>query len=266
VGLKDIAWDMTADFTMRVRRAGERVRIERADFSGWKGTYPPSFGGGAERFTDMIPTFIVSNDGEFVGIEGQEAARALMNRSVEHSGGLDAASRNVFETMTSDAALRAMASDFWSILVLLWEDVELDSGQTYKLRNTTTVPQLGGGQLEINGEVRFVKEAPCAAEQSGRRCLHFHAETAPNREQAVKLVESIMKQATGGGGAVITDFDQRFEADIVVDKATTLPQQLTLTRLNAMEATFQGHAERASEEITKTYNFAWTVPSGEPKK
>ncbi|HEX6101207.1 MAG TPA: hypothetical protein VF432_33130 [Thermoanaerobaculia bacterium] len=255
---KDIIWDMTADFTMRVKRAGEHVRIERAGFSGWKGTYPPSLGGGADRFTDMIPTFIVTRDGKFVGIEGQEAARALINRSVEQSGGFDAALRNIFETATSDAALHAMASDHWATLVLLWEDVELDAERTYELRNTAAVPQFGGGELEINGEVRFVKEAPCATDQSGRRCVHFHSETSANREQSVKLVESLMKRALGGGGPVFTDFDQRFKVDIILDKATTLPQQLTLTRLLTMA--FQGSTDRGSDEMTKTYDFEWTVP------
>lgn len=261
-GSKDFTWDMAAHFTMSVRRAGERVRIERAGFSGWKGTYPPSFGGGAERFTDMIPTFIVSTDGEFFGIEGQEAARTLMNRSVEQSGALDAASRNMFETMTSDAALRAMASDFWSMLVVLWENVELDSERIYELRNMAAVPQLGGGQVEINVEARFVKEAPCAA----GRCLHFHSESAADREQVTKLVESLLKQTMGADGPVFTGWDQRSKLDIVVDKATTLPQQFTITRLHAIEATYQGRAERGSEEITKTYNFDWTVPGGEQRE
>ena len=43
-------WDMSADFTMRIQRTGERVVISREGFTGWKGTFPPSFGGGAERF------------------------------------------------------------------------------------------------------------------------------------------------------------------------------------------------------------------------
>ena len=59
----EMSWDMSADFNMQVRRAGDRVIISRGDFSGWKGTVPPSFAGGAERFTDMIPTFIVAGDG-----------------------------------------------------------------------------------------------------------------------------------------------------------------------------------------------------------
>jgi hypothetical protein len=254
---------MSADFTMRVRRDGDRVVISRDDFPGWKGTFPPSFGGGAERFTDMIPTFIVSADGTFVGVEGQETARKLMHRSVEQSGGLDAATRGVFETMTTDAALRAMASDFWSVLVGLWEDVELDPESVYELHNVTSVPQLGGGRLEIKGTVQFVKEAPCAS--GGGRCAHFRSESAADRAQVVKLVESAVKRAVAGN-PVITGWDQRFKVEIVIDKATTLPQHLTITRLHALEARVQGRAERASEEITKVYTFAWTLPDGGRKK
>lgn len=263
---KDIVWDMSADFTWQVRRAGDRVVVSREDFPGWKGTFPPSFGGGAERFTDMIPTFVVSGAGEFIGIEGHEAARKLINRSVEQSGGMDAASRGVFEKMTSDAALRAMASDYWSMLVGLWQDVEFDPEAVYELHNVTSVPQLGGGELEINGAVKFVKEAPCASGGGDqRRCLHFQAETAANKEQVVKLVQSLVRQAVAGA-PVVTGWDQRFKVDIVVDKATTLPQRLTLTRLHTIEASLQGRAERISEEITKSYTFTWTLPEGGGKK
>lgn len=262
----EIKWNMSADFAMRVRRAGERVVVSRDGFTGWKGTLPPAFGGGAERFTDMIPTFVVSADGTFIGIEGQETGRKLMNQSVEQSGGLDAASRSIFANMTTDAALRAMASDFWSVMVGLWEDVELDPEARYELRNTTAVPQLGGGRLDITGEIGFVKEAPCTSEGGAqRRCLHFHSETAADKEQVVKLVQSLMKQAVAGS-PVITGWDQQFKVDIVVDRATTLPQQLTITRLHAIEASLQGRTERASEEITKAYTFAWTLPGGGEKK
>lgn len=263
---KVVAWDMSCDFTMQVRRSGERVVISRNDFSGWKGTFPPSFGGGVERFTDMIPTFIVSADGYFVGIEGHETARKLMNQSVEQSGGLDAASRNMFTAMTSDDALRAIASDHWSVLVSLWHDVELDPEAVYELRNVTSVPQLGGGELALTGEVRFVKEAPCASgEGDARRCVHFHSETAADQAQAVKLIESLMKRAVTGS-PVISGWDQRFKVDIVLDKATMLPRQLTMTRLHSLEVSAQGRVERGSEEITKTYTYTWLLPGGGPKK
>lgn len=261
----DVRWNMSADFTMRVRRTGDRVVISRDGFSGWKGTFPPNFGGGAERFTDMIPTFIVAADGSFLGIEGQEAGRKLMNQSVAQSGVLDAAERGVFETMTSDAALGAMAKDYWSMLVRLWEDVELDPEASYELRSVTAVPQLGGGELEINGGVRFVKETPCALGGAQRRCAHFSAETAANKEQVTKLVQALMRRAAGGN-PVITGWDQRLKADIVVEKTTLLPQQLTLTRSHSLQVSVQGRTEGGSEEITKVYTFNWTLPGDGQKK
>ncbi|HEX6183844.1 MAG TPA: hypothetical protein VFZ44_08045 [Pyrinomonadaceae bacterium] len=263
---KEITWDMSSDFTMQVRRDGDRVVVSRNDFPGWKGTFPPSFGGGADRFIDMIPTFIVSADGAFIGIEGHETARKLMSQSVEQSGGLDAPSRKVFETISSDAALRAMAADHWTTLIRLWQEVELDPEAVYEFRNATSVPQLGGGELEIVGTVRFVKEAPCAsAPGEQRRCAHFRGESSADKAQVVKLIQSLMK-GTVAGNPVITDWDQRIDVDIVVDKATMLPQQLTVTRAHALGVSAQGRSQRGSEEMTKTYTFTWLLPDGEQKK
>jgi hypothetical protein len=250
---------------MQVRRTGDRVFVSRNDFSGWKGTFPPAFSGGAERFIDMVPTFIVSADGVFVGIEGHETARKLMNSSVEQSGGLDAMSRRVFETLSSDAALRAMASDHWSTLIPLWQGVELDPDATYELRNVTSVPQLGGGEIEITGTVKFAKETPCASGRGERRCVHFHAETGADQAQVAKLLQSLLRQA-GANRPTVTAWDQRAKVDIVVDKATMLPQQLTITRVHAMDVSAQNESGSGSEEITKAYTFAWLLPDGERKK
>ena len=262
---KELTWNMSSDFTMQIRRDGDRLVVSRKDFSGWKGTFPPSFGGGADRYIDMVPTFIVSADGAFVEIEGHETARKLMNQSVEQSGGLDAASRKVFEIMSSDSALRAMASDYWSTLIPLWQDVELDPEAAYEFRNATRVPQLGGGELDIVGTVRFVKEAPCgSAPGAERRCVHFRGDSSADKAQVVKLVQALMKGATGGN-PVITDWDQGIKVDIVVDKATMLPQQLTISRSHTLAVTTQGRTERGSEEITKAYTFTWLLPDGERK-
>ena len=91
---------------MQLKRINDRIVVSRSNFSGWKGKLPPNFGGGAERFFDTVPTLIVTSDGTFVGIEGHETARKLMNDSVAQSGGLDPAERKVFETITSMPLLK----------------------------------------------------------------------------------------------------------------------------------------------------------------
>jgi hypothetical protein len=258
-------WDMFCDFTMRIERSGDRVLVLRNGFSGWKGTLVPHFSGGIGRFTDMIPTFIVSGSGAFIGIEGHEITRRRMNSSVEQSGALDAMSRKVFETLSSDAALRAMASDHWSALVSLWQRVELDPDASYELRNVTAVPQVDGGEVEIIGTARFVKETPCATGRVEQRCVHLHAETAADQAQVSKLIQSFMQRA-GANDAKITAWDQGFKVDIVVEKGTMLPQQLTITRLNAVSFRMGGRDGSGSTEITKTYTFAWLLPDAEREK
>lgn len=262
---REITWDMSTDFTVHIQRNGDRVVMSRHNFSGWKGTFPPSFGGGAERFVDMIPTFIVSNDGTFIEIEGHEAARKLMNSSVEQSGGLNAVSRNAFESFLTNAALRAMSTDHWSTLVPLWLEVELDPEASYELRNVVKVPQLGGGEVEITGLVNFVKETPCAAGQAERRCVHMHAETGPDKAQVTKLIQSFTRQVGVNMPADVI-WDQRFKVDIVLDKATMLPQQLTIIRLNTFNHKRQGQDEGGSEEIKKNYTFTWLLPDDKRKK
>lgn len=253
------AWDMSADFTMRIKRSGERVVVVREGFSGWKGTFPRSFGGGAERFVDMIPTLIASPAGEFIGIEGQETARKLMTSSVEQSGGVDSKARTVFESITSDAGLRGIASDHWSILVNLWEQVELDPAAYYEIRTVAQVPQLGGGEIELTGKIEFVKEIPCSQGPGDRRCVQLRAETKPDEKQVKTILESLLKKADAGQPK-ITLFDQQFKVDIIVEKKTMLPQQLTITRLHTFDLEMQGIKDGLTEEITKTYSFAWTMP------
>jgi hypothetical protein len=258
------AWGMSCDFTMRVQQSGDRVVVSRNDFSGWKGTLPPSFGGGAERYTDMIPTFIVSGDGSFLGIEGHEMARKLINSSVEQSGGLGPLERKAFEEMLSNATLEAIATDHWSTLVALWRDVELNPAAGYELRNVASVPVLGG-EVEIIGTVRFVEETPCASGGGNRRCVHFHAETGADKAQVSKLLQSALRQL-GASRPVVTAWDQRFKVDIVMDMATMLPQQLTTSRSLSMNLSVGGQSGSTSEETTKVYTFAWTLPDDGRKK
>ena len=124
---------MSLDFTLQLKRINNRIVVSRSNFSGWKGTLPPSFGGGAERYVDMIPTLIVTDDTAFVAIEGHETARKLMNDSVAQSGGLDPIERKVFETISSNASIEALVRDHWCSMVRLWLDVELDPEIHYEI-------------------------------------------------------------------------------------------------------------------------------------
>ena len=256
------SWDMTADFTMGVQRTADRVVISREGFSGWKGTLPPSLGGGPERFVDMIPITIVSTDGRFIGIEGQETARKQMTNSLEQSGTLNPVIQAALPSLTSDASLQAMAATTWAALVVYWKNVELDPARRYAIHDVVPLPHLGNVKLDATGTIRFIKETGCTPGPDARRCVELLAEIATDREQANKLLKSML-QKSGANDPRITGFEQRFKFSIVVDKATMLPQQLTMTRFQSVE--FESSSQSFSEEVTKTMNFAWALKQEDKK-
>ncbi len=249
-------WDMTSDFTMGVQRSADRVVISREGFTGWKGTFPPSLGGGPERFVDMIPTTIVSTDGMFIGIEGQETARKQITQALEQSGTLHPVIQAALPSLTSDASLEAMAAATWAALVGFWRDVELDPAQRYPIHEVVPLPHLGSVKLDAAGTIRFIKETGCAPAPDDRRCVELLAEIAIDPEQASKLLKSMLQKA-GANDPRVTGFEQRFKVSIIVDKRTMLPQQLTMTRLQSVQ--FESSDQSFSEDVTKTMNFAWAL-------
>ena len=255
-------WDMTSDFTMGVRRTAGRVVISREGFSGWKGTLPPSLGGGPERFVDMIPITIVSTDGTFIGIEGQETARRQMIQALEQSGTLHPVIQAALPSLTSDASLEAMAAATWAALVGYWRDIELDPARPRAIHDVVPLPQLGGVKLDAAGTIRFIKETPCAAGPDDRRCVELQSEIATDPEQANKLLQPLLQKA-GANAPRVTGFEQRFKVSILVDKRTMLPEQLTMSRLQSVESESSNFG--FSEEITKTMSFAWVLKHEDKK-
>jgi hypothetical protein len=249
-------WDMTCEFTMGVQRTADRVVISREGFSGWKGTFPPSLGGGPERFVDMIPITIVSTDGMFIGIEGQETARKQITHALEQSGTLHPVIQAALQSLTSDASLEAMAAATWAALVGNWRDIDLDPAQRYAIRDVVPLPHLGSVKLDAAGTIRFIKETACTLGPDDRRCVELLAEISTDQEQANKLLKSMLQKA-GANDPRVTGFEQRFKVSIVVDKRTMLPQQLTMTRLQSVQ--FESAAQSFSEDVTKTMNFAWVL-------
>ena len=255
-------WDMTSDFTMGVQRTAGRVVISREGFSGWKGTLPPSLGGGPERFVDMIPTTIVSTDGMFIGIEGQETARRQMIHALEQSGTLHPVIQAALQSLTSDASLEAMAAATWASLVGYWRNVELDPAKRYAIHDVVPLPHFGNVKLDAAGTIGFIKETPCAAGPDVRRCVELHAEIATDQEQANKLLQAMLQKA-GANDPRVTGFEQRFKVSIILDKSTMLPQQLTMTRLQSVQ--FESPNQSFSEDVTKTMNFAWVLKHEDKK-
>jgi hypothetical protein len=263
VSSKTETWDMSLDFKMHVKRVNDRIVVSRNDYSGWKGTLPPPLGGGAEQFIDTIPTVIVTSNGAFVGIEGHETARKLMAQIVEQSGGLNRMERQLFETMSSDTSLEAMARQHWAGMAIVWRYVELDPNASYELRSVAQMAQLGGGELEIIGTLKFVKETPCESPRNDQRCIHLHSKTGGDKAQVRKIIQSLIEK-TKSEPVTVTDWDQHINVEIVVEKKTMLPHYLKISRFHSLTANDKrsGQSQTSLGDYSTTYTFTWLSPSG----
>lgn len=259
---KTESWDMSCDFTMHLKRNKDHLVVSRHSPSAWKGTFAPVLAAGAEQFIHLVPTLIVTTDGTFVGIEGHETARKLMVQAIERSGGLNNMQRSLYEMMSSDASLEAMAQDHWAALTVVWKLIELDPDATYEFESVAAIPQLGGGELNLKGMVKFVKETPCESARNDQRCVHLYSESGGDKAQVRKIIQSLLQKQSAAPVAV-TDWDQRIKVAIVVEKKTMLPHHLKVTRFHSLTVKHKvlGESQTSWGEYSTTYTFAWQKPN-----
>lgn len=254
--------DARTTFTLSTEKKDGELWVKREALGAWKGTLPDKLGSPADRLVDRIPVTRVSPEGTFLGIEGTDETREAFGREVKRSS-LDPAHRKIFETMTSDAALRGVAVDFWNMSVGLWTQLELGPGDTHEMRNRTAVPQLGGGSLDMVLTARWVGPAACADEKTPR-CVELELTSAPDPEQVGQLVGKALASA-GGKGLVVEAFAVTQELRAVVEADTLRPHRLTLRRSNTMRIRAPGgRVESGSERAERAYVFRYTTPAPAP--
>ncbi len=253
----EIDWAISCDYRMGVQRAGDRIVVARTNLTEWAGKLPPTLSGGAERFAVMIPTLVVSPTGEFGGIAGHAEARSRMRKSIEKTGGLDPALTVLFDNFSSDAGMTAMAADDWSVLNEVWIDTVLDPDARSDFSSRAEVPQLGGGTIEILGHLRTVSESACPPPASERRCARLHLESAPNPGHVKQVLDSLLAGA-GSDKPLVTAFEQQRSADILLETATMLPQELRLRKSSTLGLKTEGKGEITTETTKTTYVFTWS--------
>ncbi|HET9299247.1 MAG TPA: hypothetical protein VFO11_04835 [Candidatus Polarisedimenticolaceae bacterium] len=238
----DVTWKASTSYKLTVESSGDVIRITRGEAVPWtgKGTGAP-----VDRMIDLVPTIRVSRSGEFLGIEGAEVAAARAKKVLAKE-----MPEAAIATLTSEAGLTAMQKDFWLMLVEGWTAFDPEEGEVVELTNTITVPQLGGGRLDLLLEVRRSAPKACDASDSSNRCVEFLLASRPDKTQVEKIL--------AGVDIPLRAYDIQQEVHVLTDPTTLLPYRVVFSR--SMKA-----AEKAagslpiSEEATRTYTFRWTV-------
>lgn len=250
------AWDFNASYDMQVKQRGDNLLIERTNFSGWKGKMPPQMIAGVDRLVDLIPTFVVSRTGNFLNIEGAETAKSRFISIRRSPGGLSATNQPLIDAVTSPQGLKSIAQDYWAGVVESWQGSAPPVGKTNKLRNTTSVPQLGGGTLDVIVEFKNLGVVACNNSDTAKKCLQLVIQSQPDRQQVQQIINRLVP-AMKASGTTISRYDSLNEIKLITEPETLLPYRVTFKRKIDLDLRVQNRVVNSSEENTRTYIYRY---------
>lgn len=207
------------------------------------------------------PSYRVSADGEFIGIDDLKGFQATM-RSMMETLFADSLVRDklkpALDMMTSEAVLTNVASSDWNWMVGSWAGGEntLDINDEYVL---TTQQQVALVNTQLTQHLRFkvARKLPCEREGVTRECVELQASLKPDEAQLRELVTAFVSRLSPENSAKVARelgaLNQETTLELVTETATLIPHQYKLRKTST--ASGDGKTLRQFEESVQTFLY-----------
>lgn len=245
------SWDFNGTYTQIAEHRGGELYISRTNFSGWKGKTVPRGRFIIDQIVDLVPAFVVSGDGSYRRVEAVDVARRNIESVFGKIDSMPHPHKQIFTNLASEAGLSAITQDYWSVLVEFWRNRSFGK-DPIELVNTTAVPQLGGGSLDLKIRMTSGGPVPCNKADTVSRCVLLHSVSEPDAMQ----VAQILKKATNVEMRV-TGYAMKQSLSLVADPKTLVPYRLSISRAIDTEMSMQGRAAKTSERNERVYTFTY---------
>ena len=212
--------------------------------------------GALQTLVDDLPEYVpilrVNAEGQLVSVGGLDEIEARPDKAFAESEA-GPVERRQMASLTSEDALHTMSHQAWAGLVTIWNGLHLEDDFPIEDRSGADVP----GQpmrVEVPGRGTFEGWVPCTDAETTtggeERCVRLRWSASPQGADVEEAMEALEVRPVG-------DLRLTREITVVVDPATLLPYS-TVDHLEASRV-LPGNVE-ASEEITRTRRFDWTLP------
>ena len=194
----------------------------------------------ASQLIALFPSYVVSNEGGLLRLEGiepliEEARRKLESRLAELPPE-SAEARALAASGVSEERLLAAAREHWDQLAGAWSGVTLTMGETYQRKDRLVVPH---SALRIRSAVEYGvgQRVPCVEETVAADCVEIEVRSRPLPEALAKL-ETAMREgsqaATPGGFGTLENLEIEESSYLVTEPSTLIPHYLeTTTKFHA---------------------------------
>ena len=181
----------------------------------------------------LVPSVVVTNSGEYVGIEDVESLRRAMIGMIAPENKdpqkVPPGVRELIAAITSAEFLDSMASQEWQSLVGFWIGLPLGPAPT-AFEREQPFPGMPGVVLTLKGQSRMVSKGDCQRGGVTLACATFEMTSSTDP----KGIEALMKRALSGAGGMEGVTVDRIEVSHVVrvtlETATMVPHGWSLQK------------------------------------
>jgi hypothetical protein len=260
------------DLSYRVRvedQLGDRVlrhdsvTVPALEFAGLSGSREAGL---VDQLATLTPSYVVSGDGMFQGLEDVEALRSLVAGIVDEVTGkrldeLPAGAQELIRSLTSDEMLATNAAQQWNALVGFWVGADLEVGALYELESDEPIPLLGGFVVPTTHRFQLVGRVPCDAETANVECVELQMVSIPDSESFQEIL-----QATAGRLAADQDAVPTFRAvqietavTLITEPATLAPHSLEIVKTFSATVDEQGASLDVGQVETRSYSYRYRI-------
>ncbi len=186
----------------------------------------------------MIPSYVVSPQGELVGIDGLEAlqsqAREMLRTDLAASERQGPATRELLEQLLSRDFFLAQANEVWSELVGFWIGSELEIGVTYEFEQEEANPLVPNVMLPFTYQFGAKEMVPCTAGDRDSDCIALELVSFPDPDAMEALILELLERMNGVDASDQV-FYERLQMEnyvlLVADPETLIPYRLESSKI-----------------------------------
>lgn len=218
----------------------------------------------AARVSRLMPTYLVSGEGELLRVERMEEMKAQLDSLfaplLAEMGGAPPQMRAMLEGMLSEERLTAGAAEEWNLLVGSWVGAEFAAGEIYAVETEEPAAFLGGMPIPMQHEFSLLEMRACTPAHPEESCAVLQMRSAPDAEAVRKLMAEVLDGVIPGAFA-FDELELQNTVTIVLEPHTMLPHRLRVEKWLEGVASGLGTAGQALSQLEER-ETSFTYPAG----
>lgn len=218
------------------------------------------------RLGSVQPSYVVTTDGEFVGLEGIERTKRVLDEILaplrREMADAPPELKALMESATSPQALTATAAQDWNALAGTWVGANWEVGAAYESSTEEPSPIIPGLVIPMRQEFSAAERVPCYGDETAHRCVRLEmvsvADSAALRRIISEFITKVApKTATALAG--LQSMRSLNRLTVIVDPRDLRPYAMTLVRqVDAEVLGPGGPGGRATRVDTRSARYTYT--------